>query len=832
MKDRRGDFRLYYSQNAWIGIIPAIVAMNWCVLFISVFAFAFSLHTQVPSDEHWDVRFGPSGADGTILTVARHGSNVYVGGFFSMAGSANATNVARWDGTDWHPLGPGLGIADGSLVVAYVYSLATDGANLYAGGSFTNSGSLAITSSVVRWVLPDGQDGRTGRWESVGNLRGLPAHLSIHNGMLYAAGSLAIPGDTNTYGVARWDGSSWDTLGSKVSGCADLACYAGVANLVVVGSDIYVGGEFGSIGGVSANAVASFRTGTTQTGKWEAMGGGFTDPNGQVLVSGITAHNGQIYASGIFTNSGGVALQNMAVWNGSAWSPFGGGNDEVRRILSDGTHLYAVGDFTMIGGTSANRAARWSSQTGTWEPLAEGLTTGVFDAVLTDGELLASGSFVSAGKASVAGIARWGPSAQGQSEWSALNSGRQNGMNLPLGVVRAFDVFDGALYAGGDFIGANGRQQNRIARWSGTNWSGLGAGIIGPSAHRVRAISHVGNDLYAGGTFTNAGGVIASNVARWDGANWHALGSGVNSNVHAMADLGGQLLVGGAFTMAGGVTANRLAVWNGQSWFQSGNVNSNVNAIAIRPDGLPVIGGAFTMINGAPAYKVAEFTWGAGWHGLPAGAMSPAGNVTALVLMGDDLYVGGSFAMPNINATNIAKVTRSGGWSAVGGSVFGRTTTPINAMVVHGGELFVAGTLTNAGGVAVQAIAKWDGTNWHALGSGVDTTPGSPTVSALAVFQDSVYVGGLLRRAGERPSICIARWIPELPLRITGSSFSANRLRLQAATAPGLRLRLDATSDLGAWMPVQSLNSYSDAVEFIDEMPASDRRIYRVVAEP
>src|SRR5918999_842194 len=135
--------------------------MNWRALFIGVFAISFPLRAQVPGDEHWDVRFGPSGAEGTILSLARHGSNVYVGGSFVMAGNANATNVARWDGADWHQIGAGLGTADGLLLVSYVYSLATDGANLYAGGSFTNSGSLAITSSVAQW------NGTV--WQAVGN---------------------------------------------------------------------------------------------------------------------------------------------------------------------------------------------------------------------------------------------------------------------------------------------------------------------------------------------------------------------------------------------------------------------------------------------------------------------------------------------------------------------------------------------------------------------------------------------------------------------------------------------------------------------------------------
>ena len=205
--------------------------MNGRYLSMGFFAIAASLHAQVPGDEHWDVRFGPSGTENTMLTVMRSGTNVYVAGFFSMAGGVNATNVARWDGQDWHPMGPGIGRAEGSLLLSYVYSLATDGTHIYAGGQFTNSGSLVTTSSVVRW---DGTN-----WQSVGNLRGVPGYLGFTNGFLYAGGSLGIPDDTNIYAVARWDGSSWNTLGSVINGFFD-----GAFNYRFVGSEVHAFGTF------------------------------------------------------------------------------------------------------------------------------------------------------------------------------------------------------------------------------------------------------------------------------------------------------------------------------------------------------------------------------------------------------------------------------------------------------------------------------------------------------------------------------------------------------------------------------------------------------------
>src|SRR5689334_24518190 len=45
-----------------------------------------------------------------------------------------------------------------------------------------------------------------------------------------------------------------------------------------------------------------------------------------------------------------------------------------------------------------------------------------------------------------------------------------------------------------------------------------------------------------------------------------------------------------------------------------------------------------------------------------------------------------------------------------------------NALLVSGSDLYVGGGFTNAGGVPASHIAKWDGSNWSALGGGLDNT--------------------------------------------------------------------------------------------------------------
>jgi hypothetical protein len=53
------------------------------------------------------------------------------------------------------------------------------------------------------------------------------------------------------------------------------------------------------------------------------------------------------------------------------------------------------------------------------------------------------------------------------------------------------------------------------------------------------------------------------------------------------------------------------------------------------------------------------------------------------------------------------------------------------------GNLYIGGDFTTAGNVTANHVARWNGTNWSALGSGMNNT-----VVALAVSGGTLYAGG------------------------------------------------------------------------------------------
>jgi formylglycine-generating enzyme required for sulfatase activity len=328
---------------------------------------------------------------------------------------------------------------------------------------------------------------------------------------------------------------------------------------------------------------------------WVSLGAGMID---HVMVLAVSGTN--LYAGGWFTTAGGLTVNRIAKWDGSAWSALGSGmmNRDVLAaavfaLAVSGTDLYAGGQFTTAGGVPANNIAKWDGSA--WSPLGSGITDDYdVEALAVSGtNTYAGGFFPSAGGVPATNIAKWNGSA-----WSALGSG----MNY-AGDVWALAVSGTNLYAGGPFTTAGGVAANFIAKWDGRAWSALGSGMN----NSVVALAVSGNNLYAGGKFTMAGSVPANHVAKWDGNAWSALGSGVDDYVNALAVSGTDLYAGGWFTTAGGVPANYIAKWDGRAWSALGSgMDGVVEALAADGAGHLFVAGGFTYAGTNVSPDIAE----------------------------------------------------------------------------------------------------------------------------------------------------------------------------------------------------------------------------------
>src|SRR5690606_11922832 len=138
-----------------------------------------------------------------------------------------------------------------------------------------------------------------------------------------------------------------------------------------------------------------------------------------------------------------------------------------------------------------------------------------------------------------------------------------------------------ALYVGGSFASAGGKETWNIARWDGEEWEAVGPGL-GSSLDTLCVFDEDGHGpkrpaLFAGGSFISVRGgepYTLNHIGRWDGAEWTTVGDWRSSGtVWTMTtwDEDGpgpekeSLFVGGIFNILPDLSpVSGLARWDGE----------------------------------------------------------------------------------------------------------------------------------------------------------------------------------------------------------------------------------------------------------------------------
>jgi hypothetical protein len=146
------------------------------------------------------------------------------------------------------------------------------------------------------------------------------------------------------------------------------------------------------------------------------------------------------------------------------------------------------------------------------------------------------------------------------------------------------------------------------------------------------------------------------------------------------------------------------------------------------------------------------------------GAMGTGMNGAVYALVEDsqgNMYAGGVFTNAGGVTVNYVAKWDGGSWSALSGPSGTGINNNIWALAVDSQDNFYAGGgFSTAGGVTVNRVAKWDGGSWSAL-IGSSGTGMSSYVYALAVdSQDNLYAGGNFIAAGGVTVNRIAKWDP------------------------------------------------------------------------
>jgi hypothetical protein len=310
--------------------------------------------------------------------------------------------------------------------------------------------------------------------------------LAVYNDQIYAAGYFNTAGGKAISSIARWNGGTWDSVGSGLwyKGNWATVHVASVRALAVYNGELYAAGSIDTAGSVTVNNIAKWN-GTS----WSAVGSGSTHSYVQSLI----VYNGELYS----------CSWTIEKWDGSTWTAVTPAFGQLARsaVVYNG-ELYVGGEY--------GRVAKWNGSTWTDLPAMD---NNVYSLAVYNGDLYAGGCFDTAGGVPASHIAKW----DGNS-WSALGAGFSSPFGMYL-EVKSMTEYEGELYVGGRFVDVDGMPANNLAKWNGTSWSSMGTSIGLDGGDQVLALASHKCQLFIGGKFDNIGAYPCKGVAKYTPAS-------------------------------------------------------------------------------------------------------------------------------------------------------------------------------------------------------------------------------------------------------------------------------------------------------------------------
>lgn len=729
--------------------------MRTLLLFMAVLCPAV-LSAQGNTPDRWDVRFGPPGLrhernfPEAIKSFTTDGQRLYIGGMFADVNGVAANGLAFWDGQTLKPLAGG-GIRDefGWSSSNVVNTMVRTGDHLIIGGYFGMAGS-ATASNLARYHIPSGSwsayaggvehevlamrmVGDT-LWVGLGGggfvsrihmpsqtwrpfdtppVSG-PVHAiaSTPEG-LFIGGAFQAQSNIRTYKDGVW---------SDIGGVANIGSggnQAVVSALTTHNGYLIVGGAFNTVTPLEGQAVPVSHIARyhLSTRTWSAIPSGGMN----AAVQSLSTFGDDLIAGGYFRFAGELEVARIARWsNSEGWRAMDGGINRQNPDVSGGFGVLALATHAgelVVGGSFAQvrqvpeqtqvfNLVRWTGAE--WKAFGEGVSGNQIRSIALlrgqpDRVLVVGDNLNDAGSSRIRGVGVWDGGG-----WGTLRDGfsGQVGLRSPAGfpdtpgngyqVITRGDI----AYLGGDFGFMEFDQRIQQFNSFGTFENLQVAKTLAPDHEGL---------LYVGGTrFVN--GVPTPFIQKWTGRIWRDLGPIEGSDVVAMVDMGGRLIAAGPFTSLKGTSASYLAQYDPatQSWSAFGQPNHEVHALHLTSSSL-YVGGQFTQIGGIAANNIARYDLAGGtWHALGDGiseTWGPGGRVLAITTLGDLVYAGGLFS--------------------------------------------------KAGSVPADYIARWDGQQWDELGGGTDDA----VTALAAHPNGWIYIGGYFNRVGDGiPSAKFAIW--------------------------------------------------------------------------
>ena len=698
------------------------------------------------AQQGWDDIFGPidAPAHGDVRAIAVEGNTVYLGGSFRSIGIRSIQASATFN-LDTREWSP---LCDG--VTGETNAIAMTADEVVLAGRFKLPGESTAQSLLFR--RKDGGACRTDGFPVLGQTSITSLHVVGTD--LFIGGNFIFPGSDSLRGIVRFDTRTrtYHPLGSGIAGV--------VQSIDHIGDSLYVGGSFTIAGGKTASGVAIWNIGQS---RWEDAPLGLSGSiakltrwGERMLVSGrnVTSRNGRTTHSAI-VEAGRDSVVPLGISHIDSLFPQVGA-----AAIIKGKIMFASRTLSAYPATETDMMVAWDTATGTTEIPGGGVRGITFTLTAMGEELLAGGSFQRTGDIVAENIAIYDA---GSDAWSALPSRTSNGLtSMSSPTVYALAVRSGEqIYAGGSFRAAGGQYDyGNIALWTGSRWQPLGAGVTELGDNDVSG--HVQTILPIGDTAVVVGGSFArttepyltlGNIARWswNDSAWHQFGDGFNSDVLATA-LGpdGAIYAGGSFARSGATDVAALAVWRDGKWTQViPELSGTVKALGVVDNRL-YIGGSFRISGDDPAngpFCILDLTTGG--VTVPDSTSIEMTQIYTIAVRDGRVLAAGIFNnRMSGEAYSVAELVENQ-WRPIGETPQGRAL----AMAVGHGTIVVGGSMSLTGGPQIANLGFWNGERWRDVQGGSENM-----VFALAMTDSFLYVGGQFQTTGDVVSPGISRW--------------------------------------------------------------------------
>ncbi len=288
---------------------------------------------------------------------------------------------------------------------------------------------------------------------------------------------------------------------------------------------------------------------------------------------------------------------------------------------------------------------------------------------------------------------------------------------------------DSILYVGGFFKHGGSTLLYCIGAWNGDNWDPLYLGLFHTDI--VKSVYKFNNNIYIGGNFFHVNYVPNTKyIAKWDGTNWSGLNNSygeLSGDPRSMVSYNNNLVFTGFVGLIGSTFFNDIVGYNESNYFQLGGLPDTGFKVEVYDGELYAIG----LWPSIEKYNDSLNSWE-----MVGGYVNDYPDDMKVDTFNNFLYVSGGFTIVDdtIHTDNVA-IWDGFKWSKVG---YGNGNPSVAYSIeLYRGDVYAGLWTDQIGGVFTGHLARWDGTDWHMVGDSVGWA-----VHDMVIYRDTLYVGG------------------------------------------------------------------------------------------